>query len=114
MPCPRSAMPKNLYTLPDPLPEAERFDPLIPDRGVLIERIASTGQTTPEGEWYDQDRDEWVILLQGEAVLAYADGRTLRLRPGDHVLIPAHEKHRVEKASADPPCIWLAVHGRLV
>jgi len=107
-------MPKNLYNLPNPLPEEELFEPLIPDRGVLIERVVSAGQTTPEGEWYDQHRDEWVVLLQGKAVLAYADGRILHLCPGDHVLIPAHEKHRVEKTSADPPCIWLTVHGCLV
>lgn len=106
-------MPQNLFSLPTPLPNREIFEPLFPDTGTLVERIISTGQATPEGEWYDQDRDEWILLLQGEAVLAYEDGRTLRLRPGDHVLLPAHEKHRVERTSADPPCIWLAVHGKL-
>ena len=106
-------MPPNLYHLPDPLPDHELTEPLLPDRGVLIERIVSTGQTTPEGEWYDQERDEWVVLLQGEAVLSYSDGRRLRLRAGDHVLIPAHEKHRVEYTTCDPPAIWLAVHGPL-
>ena len=110
----------NLFKLPDNLPDAEISEPLVSDqglvsdRGVLIERIISSGQVTPQGEWYDQDRDEWVVLLQGEAVLTYADGRTLALRPGDHVLIPARERHRVDRTSTDPPCIWLAVHGSLV
>ena len=106
-------MPPNLFHLPNPLPDRELSEPLLPDRGVLIERIVSTGQTTPEGQWYDQDRDEWVVLLQGDAVLGYADGRRLRLQPGDHVLIPAHKRHRVEFTSTDPPAIWLAVHGPL-
>jgi len=104
----------NLFDLPKILPADELFEPLLPDRGVLIERIISTGQVTPEGDWYDQERDEWVVLLQGEAAISYEDGRVLELRPGDCVLIPAHERHRVERTSSDPPCIWLAVHGRLV
>jgi len=103
----------NLFELPTPLPGKELFEPILPDRGVLIERIVSTGQATPEGQWYDQERDEWVVLLQGEATLSYEDGRTLHLKAGDHVLIPAHERHRVERTSDSPPCIWLAVHGSL-
>ena len=103
----------NLFTLPDPLPSTEQFSDLIPNRGVKIERIVSTGQITPENEWYDQDRDEWVALLQGEAELTYENGRIVRLNAGDHVFIPAREKHRVTYTSADPPCIWIAVHGHL-
>ena len=102
----------NLYDLPDPLPDAEEFTDLIPDRGVKIERIVSRGQMSP-GEWYDQDRDEWVVLIQGEAVLEYEDGETLRLGAGDHVLIPAHRSHRVNYTSRTPPCIWIAVFGKL-
>lgn len=106
--------PTNLFQLSVDLPDEELVEPLLEDRGVLIERIVSTGQVTPEGEWYDQDRDEWVALLQGEARLRYADGRVVQLRTGDHVLIPAHDRHRVDYTSTDPPCIWLAVHARLV
>jgi cupin 2 domain-containing protein len=71
----------NLFALPSPLPEEESFEPLLPDRGVLIERIVSTGQASPPGHWYDQERDEWVVLLQGRAKLAWEDGRTRELRP---------------------------------
>lgn len=103
----------NLYNLPDPLPDAEESTGLIPDRGVKIERIVSCGQTSPAGEWYDQDRDEWVVLIQGEAVLEYESGEKLRLNAGDHVLIPARRRHRVNYTSRRPPCIWLAVFGEL-
>lgn len=104
----------NLFDLPSVLPSGELFEPLIPDRGILIERIISAGQTTPDGTWYDQDRDEWVALLRGEATIAYEDGRSVDLRPGDCLLIPAHVRHRVTGASADPPCIWLAVHASML
>ena len=106
-------MPVNLYNLPDPLPDTEEFTDLIPDRGVKIERIVSHGQTSPPGEWYDQDRDEWVLLIQGEAVLEYETGKKLGLDAGDHVLIPAHCRHRVDFTSRTPPCIWLAVFGKM-
>ncbi|MDE2802125.1 MAG: cupin domain-containing protein [Chloroflexota bacterium] len=106
-------MSQNLYDLPDPLPPDELFTDLIPDAGVKIERIVSSGQATPEGEWYDQPRDEWVALIQGEATIAYEDGSEVTLQAGDHLLIPAHIRHRVAITSESPPCIWIAVHGRL-
>jgi cupin 2 domain-containing protein len=103
----------NLFDLPNTLPSEEIFEPLLKNSRVLIERIISTGQTTPVGEWYDQPRDEWVVLLQGEAKLGFEDGSTIDLHSGDYLLIPAHQKHRVEYTSTNPPCVWLAVHADL-
>ncbi|MDY0104540.1 MAG: cupin domain-containing protein [Lentimicrobium sp.] len=79
----------------------------------IIERIVSHGQQTPEGEWYDQEKDEWVVLLQGDARLAFPDGTETALKAGDYLLLPAHKKHRVNFTSTAPPCIWLAIHGKL-
>jgi Mannose-6-phosphate isomerase len=103
----------NIFKLPSVLPDQEVFEQLIPDHGVLIERIISTGQASPSNFWYDQDRDEWVTLLQGFASIKWKDGHKQDLVAGDTVFIPAHEVHRVEKTSVSPPCIWLAVHGKL-
>jgi cupin 2 domain-containing protein len=89
----------------------ERFDTLAESAEVLVERIVSTGQETPPGEWLEQDRDEWVVLLDGEAALSFADGTEVALGPGDHVLIRAGERHRVERTRVEPPCVWLAVHA---
>jgi Mannose-6-phosphate isomerase len=77
--------------------------------GLGVERIVSNGQATPEGEWYDQDRDEWVVVLEGRARLAFDDGREIELGPGDHVFLPKRLKHRVTYTSR--PCVWLAVFG---
>jgi cupin 2 domain-containing protein len=99
----------NLFRLPPELPADELFETLAAGGDVLVERIVSTGQATPPGEWLAQDGDEWVVLLTGEAELSYEDGARLRLGPGDHVLIPAGERHRVESTSVEPPCVWLAV-----
>jgi len=71
----------------------------------------SAGHATEPGRWLEQQRDEWVVLLEGEAELGFADGATLRLGAGDHVLILAGERHRVDWTRDDPPCIWLAVHA---
>ena len=38
-------------------------------KGVRIERIVSTGQSTPADKPYNQDHDEWVLLLTGSAGL---------------------------------------------
>jgi cupin 2 domain-containing protein len=101
----------NLYDLPGELPDEELFERLAEGAGVLVERIVSTGQSTPPGEWLESERDEWVVLLQGDAELRYADGSRTTLSPGEHVLIAAGQRHRVERTSAEPPCIWLAVHA---
>ena len=99
----------NIFKLPNKLPPAELFETLLDNDRILIERVVSTGQVTPKGEWYDQDRDEWLIVLQGEGELSYEDGSRIKLTVGDYLFIPAHHKHRVEYTSNEPPCIWLTI-----
>jgi cupin 2 domain-containing protein len=103
----------NIFSLPASLANEEIFEALISTPDILVERIVSTGQTTQPGQWYDQVRDEWVIVLQGEAKLSYEDGSSVKLKAGDYLLIPSHQKHRVDYTTNDPPCIWLAIHGKL-
>jgi cupin 2 domain-containing protein len=88
----------------------EVFTDLLSRPGVRIERIVSNGQTTPPDSPYDQDHDEWVLLVRGSARLWIEGDRERDLRPGDHVLIPAHRLHRVTRTAEDEPTIWLAVH----
>jgi cupin 2 domain-containing protein len=87
---------------------------LLLDRPTLrIERIVSTGQTTSEGQWYDQETDEWVLLVEGAARLRIEGEREDReLGEGDWILLPAHCRHRVTWTRAEPPTVWLAVHFR--
>ena len=104
----------NIYELSQEVSQLEKFEQIVSGKNIQIERIISTGQTTTSGQWYNQELDEWVILLQGEAELSYADNSRKKLKAGDYLLIPAHTKHRVEYTSVEPPCIWLAVHGKLL
>ena len=54
------------------------------------------------------------MLLAGEAGLRFeGEPEPLVLRPGDHVQIAAHRRHRVEWTQAEPPTIWLSVHHDL-
>lgn len=99
-----------LDDLPD-ASEAEVLDTLLARECVHVERIVSCGQTTPEGEWYDQETDEWVLVLAGAAELLREDeGAPRRLMPGDFVYLPAHCRHRVTWTLPDEPTVWLAVH----
>jgi cupin 2 domain-containing protein len=100
----------NIFELPDRLPPEELFEVLLAKNNIKIERIVSVGHTTPLQEWYDQVTDEWVILLQGEAELLYADNARIKLKSGDYLLIPARLKHKVIYTSSEPPCIWLAIN----
>jgi len=98
----------NLFTgLPSNLPE-ELIEKLVDAPDVRIERIVSTGHASPPGYWYDQSESEWVVVLRGEAMLAFED-ESIILKPGDYVLIPPHRKHRVNSTSPSEPTVWLAV-----
>lgn len=101
----------NIFAnIPDFLP-AEAMETLVKSGGVRIERIVSSGQSTPEGEWYDQPQDEWVLLLTGSAGLVFEGESGVRtLRSGDYCMIPAHCRHRVAWTDAREKTVWLAVH----
>jgi cupin 2 domain-containing protein len=90
---------------------AEEFVELLARPGLRIERIVSTGQASPAGFWYDQPHCEWVLLLRGEAKLAFEGEPAPRvLKPGDFLDIAPHRRHRVEWTHPSQPTVWLAVH----
>jgi cupin 2 domain-containing protein len=103
----------NLFAdIPAKIPE-EIFQALLETGDFRLERIVSGGQATPPGQWYDQDTHEWVVLLRGGARLRFEDEPEPRvLSPGDHLLIPAHRRHRVEWTDPEAPTVWLALHYR--
>lgn len=89
----------------------ELFETLLARPGLKIERIISSGQATPPGEWYDQELDEWVLLLSGSASLL-VEGETAphELVAGDYLHLPAHCRHRVEQTDQQVKTVWLALH----
>ena len=98
----------NIFqNLPVSVPE-EIFENISEKRNVKIERIISEGQATSENYWYDQEQDEFVMLLQGKAQLNFIEDDPVILNPGDYIVIPAHKKHRVEWTSKTEKTIWLA------
>ncbi len=101
----------NLFDgIPSTLLE-ELFQTVAESGAVRVERIVSDGHATPPGRWYDQGWDEWVLLVSGEATLLFeSDATPLILKPGDHVMISAHCRHRVERTDPGQKTIWLAVH----
>ena len=102
---------KNLlHDLPRTADQEQLVD-LLKRPALRIERIVSTGQSSPPGFWYDQAHGEWVALLAGEARLRFEDEPAARtLRAGDFVDIAAHRRHRVDWTHPAEPTVWLAVH----
>ncbi|MFZ5519320.1 MAG: cupin domain-containing protein [Candidatus Zhuqueibacterota bacterium] len=101
---------KNMFSdLPRNVAE-EIFEELVATESCRIERIISHGQSSPEGFWYDQEQNEWVLVLKGRARLQFEqDDAMIDLNVGDSILIPAHCRHRVEWTDPDQDTIWLAV-----
>lgn len=98
-------------SLPSQPTAEEKVDTLYERPGLRIERIVSTGQATPDGEWYDQDNDEWVLVVKGRArVRIDGEAQDRELGEGDFVFLPAHCRHRVAWTQREPPTVWLAIH----
>ena len=103
----------NIGNLFESLPEdisKEVFSEIIQGENIRIERIISKGHSSPEAGWYDQNDNEWVIVLKGEAKLSFENNNDVHLVSGSHLNIPAHTKHKVTWTKPNTETIWLAVH----
>jgi cupin 2 domain-containing protein len=88
----------------------ELIDILFEGKDIRIERIVSKGHSSPSGFWYDQDKNEFVIILKGSAGLMFEGGdRVIIMRTGDSMNIPAHQRHRVEWTAPNKHTVWLAI-----
>ena len=100
----------NIFSeIPDRLKD-ELFEDIISSKNIKIERIISDGHTSPKNGWYESKQNEWVILLQGEAILSFDKGDDLTLNVGDYVNIPSLKKHKVSYTSLSQKSIWLAIY----
>ncbi len=102
---------KNIFSdIPEQTPN-EILETIIKSDQVKIERIISHGHATSEGEWYDQENDELVLVLKGNAGLLFEGSEEIVImKTGDYINIPAHKKHRVEWTDLEKETIWMAVH----
>lgn len=94
----------NILAIPVPS-HGEKFETLLKKEGITIEAIVSSED--PEPSLYDQDHDEAVLLVEGEAVLEMA-GEKVVLKKGDFLYIKAHVPHKVLKTARGTR--WFAVH----
>ncbi len=103
--------PRNLFSkIPESMPN-EIYGTLLKTDHFRLERIVSAGQSTPPGVWFDDETNEWVILLRGSAgLLLEGEKKETVMGPGDYVHIPAHKRHRVEWTDRKQKTVWLALH----
>jgi cupin 2 domain-containing protein len=105
------AAPANIFAnIPATLAD-EHFTTLWSTASLRVERIISHGHASPPGFWFDQNDAEWVLVLQGAAVIRF-EGQVdpVRLKQGDYLYIPARARHRVEWTDPDQVTVWLAIH----
>lgn len=88
----------------------EVFEILAENENVKTERIISKGHSSPDTGWYGQDKNEFVIVIKGNARISFEDGRSTSLNAGDYLNIKAYKKHRVSWTDQDTETIWLAIH----
>ena len=100
---------KSLLNLPTPMQNNEIYQSLLLGEGIRIERIVSNETTPSNTDWYDQEEDEWVMIVSGSAVLEDMNGDQISLHAGEYIYLPRHFRHQV--VSTTTPCIWLAIFG---
>lgn len=100
---------KNIFQNIPESAEKEIFEVLAKSENAKIERIISNGPESSSDEWYDQNENEWVVLLKGKAKLIFENDEKV-LEPGDHILIKPHRRHKVVILEEKETTIWIAVH----
>jgi len=90
--------------------QEEIFEDIVKTDKLQIQRIISKGDSTLDSKWYNQTDNEWVIILQGEAILSFKESKDIKLKTGDYINIQAHIVHKVLWTTPDTETIWLAIH----
>ena len=86
----------------------EKFFEIFKNETIKVEKIVSNGQNSPENFWYEQEKSEFILLLEGFAILEL-ENSIVELKKGDCLNIEANQKHRVKFTSLDEPTVWFAV-----
>jgi len=102
--------PENIFKSIPKNFEEEFTELLTQNENIRIERIVSRGHASPASGWYDQQDNEWVIVLQGAAIIAFENDADVELAAGDYLNIPAHTRHKVKWTDPEVETVWLAVH----
>ena len=101
---------KNLYKNISGSHNDELIEKLLENKDFFVERIISEGHKSPKGFWYDQDTNEFILLLKGSAEIEIYEQEIFNLIPGDYLIIPSHIRHRVNKTDTYEKTIWLTIH----
>ncbi|MBN2746152.1 MAG: cupin domain-containing protein [Bacteroidales bacterium] len=82
------------------------------NENLKIETIFSPGSERGFDKWYLQPEEEFIYLIQGEAIIEFINNEQLKLTKGDFFKIPAGISHRVAYTSSTPSCIWLTIFNK--
>ena len=89
----------------------ELFITVLRANNFRIERIVSCGHVSPPDYWYDQEENEWVMILEGNAALQFeGEAEPVKLGRGSCLNIPAHARHRVVWTDPNQNTVWLAIY----
>lgn len=89
--------------------KSEDFFELLRNETIKIERIVSNGQVSPENFWYKQDENEFIVVLEGNAIIEFKNKKIVKLKKGDCLNIDAFLEHKINYTSVTGPTVWLAI-----
>jgi hypothetical protein len=98
-----------LFSKTSPMPRRGNSSKSCADRNRFrIERITSSGQSSPHELWYNQAWDEWVLVFRAGQSSAFKIQKRQFLAAGDWLMITAHRKYRptLDRILADSHSEW--------
>lgn len=101
---------QNIFKDTPEVLKTELFEKLLETENFFVEKIVSAGHKSPENFWFDQETNEFVILLDGSAKIEFESGEYVQLGPGDYFVIPSHLKHRILQTDNNKKTYWLTIH----
>ena len=94
----------NIYDTLTPK-SGETLTTLLSHKNININHIVSSDNI--EAIEYQQEEDEWLVLLEGEAIL-FINNQEKQLKKGETFFIPSQTPHKVLKTKDGTA--WLTVH----
>jgi|SRR5580693_1088175 cupin 2 domain-containing protein len=107
-------MVRNIFRDVTPASKEPQVTTIAENRNIKIQRVVASGQSSKAGLFCPQEDNDLLVLLQGNLILDYENGRRVNMAAGDYIFTAPKENNRVAETSHEEETIWIkfSFHGQ--